>query len=90
MAARKFSDLEKLARERGYSLRREGRFVVWWRNEDPTRTYHSDGVGEAWDAIILDFSSEKPSVGGERTTKENKHDRQRAEDRRPALRAVPT
>ena len=90
MAARKFSDLEGLARERGYSLRREGRSVVWWRNEDPSRTYSSDGVGEAWDAIILDFSSEKPVRGGSKATKENKHDPERAEYRRPALRAVPS
>lgn len=90
MAARKFSGLEMLARERGYSLRREGRSVVWWRNEDPTRTYSSDGVGEAWDDIILDFSSEKPFVGGGRATKENNHDPERAEDRRPAIRTVPS
>ena len=71
MAARKFSDLKRMARERGYSLRREGRSVVWWRNEEPGRHYSIDGVGEAWEAIILDSSSEKRvRTGGVLTTKE--------------------
>jgi hypothetical protein len=64
----RFVRLQTLARERGYGVGRRGREVLWWRNEDPDTTCTSSGVAEAWEDIILDHSSEKPSRHGTPTT----------------------
>jgi hypothetical protein len=70
MAARRtFVDLERLGRERGYGVSRRGRAVRWWRVLEPSRVYESSGVGDAWDDIILDCSSEKPVSVGTSTTR---------------------
>jgi len=69
MATRRtFGDLEQLGRERGYGVSRRGRAVFWWRIPDPSRVYESSGVGDAWEDIILDCSSEKPDSVGASTT----------------------
>lgn len=60
MARRRFVDLERLARERGYTLSRNGRIVFWRRNSGCDRIYSSFGVGESWEDILLDCSSKKP------------------------------
>lgn len=65
MSTRKrFPDLERLARERGYTLERLGREVLWWRNSNPRTVLSSSGVSAAWDDIILDSSSKEPVGSG--------------------------
>ena len=58
-ARRMFAQLQTLARERGYGVRRNNKDVLWWRNEDPGRVFTSSGVGDAWEDIVLDYSSKK-------------------------------
>lgn len=68
MSARKFKELQELARERGYGVCRLGRTVLWWRNRERAKVYTSSGVSDAWDDIVLDSSSEKPVGEGEKAT----------------------
>lgn len=58
--------LQTLARERAYTVRREGRQVRWWRNEEPDRVYTSFGVGSAIEDILLDSSSKKDGLAGKK------------------------
>lgn len=68
MARRRFVDLERLARERGYTLRRLGRTVFWSRNGDSGRIYSSSGVSSAWEDILLDSSSKEVEAAGSTST----------------------
>lgn len=68
MSARKFQDVQNLARERGYGVCRLGRAVLWWRNVERAKVYSSSGVSDAWDDIVLDSSPEKLAGEGGRTT----------------------
>lgn len=68
MSARKFTGLQRIARERGYGVYRLGRTVLWWRNREKSKVYTSSGVSDAWDDIVLDSSSEKPVGEGEKST----------------------
>jgi hypothetical protein len=56
---RRFADLETLARERAYTVQRQGDEILWWRNGDPSRRYSSFGVGAAAEDILLDCSSKE-------------------------------
>jgi hypothetical protein len=68
MSARKFTEVQNLARERGYGVCRLGRVVLWWRNRGRAKVYSSSGVSDAWDDIVLDSSPEKlVGEGGETT-----------------------
>lgn len=58
-ARTRFNHLERLARERAYTVRRLGREIHWRRNSEPGRFYVSYGVSEALEDILLDCSSEK-------------------------------
>jgi len=53
---RNYEDLRRLARERGYTVRREGFRVFWWRNDEPGREWESHGIASAWEDIALDDS----------------------------------
>lgn len=59
----KFKDLERLARERAYTVRRVGREIFWRRN-GREGVHNSTGVASAWEDILLDSSPEKPDDGG--------------------------
>lgn len=59
----KFRDLEQLARERAYTVRRVGREIFWRRNGQDG-AHNSTGVASAWEDILLDCSSEKPEDEG--------------------------
>jgi hypothetical protein len=47
--------LEKLARETGYTLEREGRKVKWRRNDNKNVNGISDSISEAYEDISLDY-----------------------------------
>lgn len=47
--------LEILARERGYTVRREGRTVTWYRNDDVNKKGVSEGVSDAYQDILFDY-----------------------------------
>lgn len=64
----RFTDLERLARERAYTLKRVGREIFWWRNGHKNRVQSSIGVASAMEDILLDCSSEKPEDVGTRRT----------------------
>ena len=68
MARRRFVDLERLARERGYTLSRNGRAVFWRRNSGCGRMYSSSGVCESWEDILLDASSKEVGPAGKTST----------------------
>jgi hypothetical protein len=68
MARRRFVDLERLARERGYTLSRNGRTVFWRRNSGGDRIYSSTGVGDSWEDILLDASSKEVGAAGKTST----------------------
>lgn len=72
MMVRRFSHLERLARERAYTVRRRGREVHWSRNSEPGRFYVSCGVAEAVEDILLDCSSEKSRPSGSARTQERR------------------
>jgi hypothetical protein len=67
-SVRRFPDLQRLARERGYTVERDGHWIFWWRNEDPVRRYESHGIASAAEDIILDHSSKKHLGAGTRQT----------------------
>lgn len=47
--------LEKLARETGYTLEREGRKVKWRRNDNKNVNGISDSISDAYEDISLDY-----------------------------------
>ena len=47
--------LEILARERGYTVKRKGRTVTWYRNDDVNKKGVSEGVFDAYQDIIFDY-----------------------------------
>lgn len=62
----RFQELERIARERAYSLKRIGREIFWWRNGEKGKVYSSIGVAAACEDILLDYSSKKPEDVGKR------------------------
>lgn len=60
----RFADLERVARERAYTLKRVGREIFWWRNADRMKVYSSLGVAAAMEDVLLDSSSKKADDGG--------------------------
>lgn len=68
MARRRFVDLERFARERGYTLSRSGRTVFWRRNAGSDRIYSSSCVSAAWEDILLDASSKEQAAAGSTST----------------------
>lgn len=60
----RFADLERIARERAYTLRRVGREIFWWRNGEKEKVFSSSGVASAMEDILLDSSSKKPDDVG--------------------------
>lgn len=67
-SARRFPDLQRVARERGYTVERDGYRVFWWRNESPSERHESHGIASASEDIILDHSSKKHLGRGTKTT----------------------
>lgn len=47
--------LETLARERGYTVKRKRRIVTWHRNEDISKKGVSEGISDAYQDILLDY-----------------------------------
>lgn len=80
-----FRDLERLARERAYTVRRRGKEISWWRNEDTGRVLVTHGVGSTIQEILMDCSSKKHLERGTNTTQENNHEHERKDDRRSDL-----
>jgi hypothetical protein len=67
-SVRRFTELQMLAREMSYAVEREGRWILWRRNEDAGRMNRSYGVASAAEDIILDHSSKKHLGVGKRQT----------------------
>lgn len=60
----RFADLQRVARERAYTLKRVGREIFWWRNGERAKVYSSDSVVAAMEDILLDSSSKKADHSG--------------------------